>query len=150
MLDKIAISLFGLLVVSLPDLAAQQQSRASSEGPRAVVLQAVHDFGTIDQGATVSHSFTIRNDGTSPLTVSRIDLSQPGMKSRSGRTILPGAQGRITIDWDVTRMSGEVAAEAVVHLDDPGQPRVTLAIKGTITPPFKNQAGAGRLLQRGP
>jgi Protein of unknown function (DUF1573) len=137
MLDRIAISLFGLLVVSLPDLAAQQQSRASSEGPRAVVLEAVHDFGTIDQGETVSHSFTIRNEGTAPLTVSRIDLSQPGMKSRFGRTILPGTQGRITIDWDVTRMRGEVAAEAVVHLDDPSQPRVTLAIKGTITPPFE-------------
>jgi uncharacterized protein DUF1573 len=135
MRNKIAISLLGLLVVSLPELAAQQ-ARSSSEGPRAVVVEAVHDFGTIDQGATVSHSFTIRNDGTAPLTVSKIELSQPGMRSRFGRAILPGAQGRITIEWDVTRMSGEVTAEAVVHLDDPGHPRVTLAIKGTITPPI--------------
>jgi hypothetical protein len=135
--NKAAICLVVLLVVLLPEVAALQQSPSSSERPRAVVLAAVHDFGTIDQGATVTHTFTIRNDGTAPLTVSRIDLSQPGMKSRFGRTISPGTQGHITIEWNVTRMRGEATAEAVVYVDDPGQPRVTLMLTGRITPPIE-------------
>ena len=142
MLDKLVVSLCGLLVLSLTDaMAAPHQSRPSPEGPRAVVLEAVHDFGTIDQSSTVRHSFTIRNAGTAPLAISRIDLSQPGMKSRFGRTIAPGGEGRVTIEWDVARMSGEVSAEAVVYLDDPDQPRVTLAMKGTITPPIEIRPG---------
>ena len=142
MLDKLVVSLCGLLVLSLTDaMAAPHQSRPSPEGPRAVVLEAVHDFGTIDQSSTVRHSFTIRNAGTAPLTISRIDVSQPGMKSRFGRTIAPGGEGRVTIEWDVARMSGEVSAEAVVYLDDPDQPRVTLAMKGTITPPIEIRPG---------
>jgi hypothetical protein len=133
---RAAICLGGLLVL-LADVAALQQSPAAADGSKAVALEAVYDFGAIDQGATVSHSFTIRNDGTAPLTVARIDLSQPGMKSRFGRTIPPGAEGRITIQWDVTRMSGDVMADAVVHFENPGQPRLTLTIKGTITPPIE-------------
>jgi hypothetical protein len=137
MSDRTALCLCGLLLVLLSDVAAVQQSPSSPAAPRAVVVDDVYDFGTIDQGSIVSHSFTIRNDGTAPLIVSSVDLSQPGMKSRFGRTIAPGSRGNITIQWDVTRMSGEVMAEVVVHLDNPTQPRITLTIKGTITPPIE-------------
>jgi hypothetical protein len=139
--QKIPICVVTLGVMFLANATAVTQSPAPPDVPRAVVVDAVHDFGTIDQGTVVRHTFTIRNDSAAPLTVSKIDLSQPAMKSRFGRTIAPGTDGRITIEWDVARISGDATAEAVVHVDDPGQPRLTLTLTGRVIPPIEIKPG---------
>ena len=43
--------------------------------PRAVVGEAVHDFGIVRRGTTVRHTFTLSNEGTSRLVIGRAETT---------------------------------------------------------------------------
>lgn len=120
-------------VVQLVDLTAQVPP---SSQPHAVLAEVEHDFGTVSQGVVVRHTFTIRNDGAVPLEIRRIDMLQPSMKSRFPSVVAPGAEGRITIEWDTTRISGELSAEAVVTTNDPTRPDIRLSLRGAAIAPL--------------
>jgi hypothetical protein len=119
-----------VLLAALGVSAATLLRKPAEERPRVVFAEVEHDFGTVEQGTRVSHAFALRNDAQVPLSIARVDLSQPAMKSRFQRVVAPGDEGRIVVEWDTTRVRGELAANAVVHLDDPEQPTVTLSLKG--------------------
>lgn len=46
------------------------QAQARSSGPKVVVSEYRHDFGQVFAGQFMDHVFTIRNEGTSSLTLS--------------------------------------------------------------------------------
>jgi len=48
------------------------QAQARSSGPRVVVSEIRHDFGDVFAGQFMDHVFTIRNEGSSPLTLSDV------------------------------------------------------------------------------
>ena len=123
------------LVLSLSLLAppaAERPLLAQGQAPRAVVPQPDHDFGSVKQGDRLVHAFTIRNEGVSPLTILRIDLSVPGTKTRFKKTIAPGESGQITMEWDTSNVQGEFEAAAVVLLNDPDQARVSLSLRAIV------------------
>src|SRR5262245_18367570 len=78
---------------------AQLQPQVS-EPPRAIVESVSHDFGSAEQGTRLVHQFTIRNAGTSALTVTRLALSVRGMTAKVKPTILPGKEETLTVEWD--------------------------------------------------
>jgi len=143
---KPAIAIFALLIWTSVAIGAVAQPPAppvrlkpdtsDTERPRAVIAEPDYDFGTLEQGQLVTRSFTIRNEGTAPLTISRVELSQPSMRSRFRRVIPANSEGQITIEWDTTRFTGDLSAEALVFLDDPTQRRVSLTIKGIVRSPI--------------
>ena len=108
-----------------------------TESPRAVVPQRSHDFGTVKQGEKLEHTFILRNEGTAPLTIARIDLSVPGTKTRFGKTILPGGTGKIIMEWDTSSVQGEFEADATVRLNDPSQPKIGLQVKAIVKAPIE-------------
>src|SRR5262245_14299524 len=93
-----------------------------------------HHFGTVLQGSKVVHSFTLRNDGTAPLTIRRVDLSEHSMKARFAPLIPPGKEGQVRVEWDTDQIAGEVEAEAVVRFEEPARPGLTFVLKGIVTP----------------
>jgi Protein of unknown function (DUF1573) len=129
-------AILGMLIWRSGAIEGVGQPPAPTERPRAVVVEPDYDFGTLEQGQLVTRSFTIRNEGTAPLTISRVDLSQPFMRSRFRRVIPANSEGQITIEWDTTRFTGDLAAEAIVHLDDPAQRRLSLTIQGVVRSPI--------------
>lgn len=50
-------------------LAAARENSATpaAAGPKIVFPEPVHDFGTVTRGASVSHDFKVRNEGSAPL-----------------------------------------------------------------------------------
>ena len=128
--------ILGLVILASSQVDGVGQSTSVTEQPRAVVPEPTHDFGTLEQGGRVTHSFTIRNQGTAPLTIARVDLSQPSMQTRFKGVIPAGGEGQIAIEWDTTRFSGDLEAEAIVHVDDPVQPRLRLSLKGIVRSPI--------------
>jgi hypothetical protein len=93
----------------------------------------VHQFGTIIQGNTVTHSFTFRNTGTATVTINRIGSSCGcTVANVSHRIILPGKQGAITASFDSADFSGHVSKEIFVFLDNPAKPAHTLFMEGTV------------------
>jgi len=112
------------------------QAPPRSERPVAVVSEPDHDFGILERGELVTHGFSIRNEGTGPLTISRVELSQPFMKSRFQRVIPANGEGRITIEWDTSNFTGDLAAEARVFVDDPAQRQLRLTVRGIVRSPI--------------
>lgn len=57
------VALAALVWLSLPFAAGQDGQ------PKAVYPAMVHDFGTVERGATLEHTFIVRNEGTAPLEI---------------------------------------------------------------------------------
>lgn len=52
-----------LVWLSLPATVGQEDQ------PKAVFPAMEHDFGTVDRGAKLEHTFIVRNEGTAPLEI---------------------------------------------------------------------------------
>src|SRR5262249_26993058 len=64
-----------------------QRVDARGTGPRVVVSENHHDFGDVFSGQILDHVFTIRDEGTSPLTLS--DEVRPYVKAAWQRPAVP-------------------------------------------------------------
>jgi hypothetical protein len=101
--------------------------------PLTFVPEISHDFGPVAPGRTLGHTFAIRNDGTAPLTILRVEGSEPGMRSHFTSSVPAGETGRVRVEWTPDRASGNLDAHVVVHLTDPKRPRVTLSLTGVLS-----------------
>ena len=50
-------------------------SAQEAAGPRIVAKEVHYDFGKVVQGTEVSHVFEIRNEGSAPLNIERLQSS---------------------------------------------------------------------------
>jgi hypothetical protein len=123
--------IFGLtlVILSLP-------STASTDAPRAVIALTTYDFGTVKQGQEVAHTFVLRNEGTEPLRISQMAVSERGLKGRFRSVIGGGEEVEIPFVWDTSQVSREVEGKITLYLNDPDQPQVTLILKGVVVPPI--------------
>jgi hypothetical protein len=116
------------------EVATSKRTEVVDTGsPHADVVELGHDFGPIEPGRRLRHTFTIRNSGTAPLIISSVDVSEPGMRSRFSGPVAPGESAQIGIEWETDRPNGNLDAQAVVHLNDPHRPRVTFTMTGVVT-----------------
>lgn len=107
------------------------------ESSAVFLSETTHSFGTVMQGETINHAFVIRNAGSAPLKIARMELSELGMTARVTPLIPPGQEGKVTVKWDTLRVKGELTGEVVVYLDDPAQPPIVLLLKGVVKPPLE-------------
>ena len=115
--------------------ASDVTSKASSVvgTPRAIVKEIGHDFGPVEVGGLLTHTFTIGSGGTAPLSILRVEASDPAMRVRFSSVVPPGEVGRISVEWDALGASGDLDAHLVAYTSDPKRPRVTFTLSGTIT-----------------
>src|SRR6184192_3159806 len=73
--------------------------------------ESTYDFGTVKQGSKIAHAFTVKNSTAMPLTIRSIELSMPGMHARFVAVVAPSSEGKITLDWDTSHISGEMHEE---------------------------------------
>ena len=79
-----------------------QEERTAAAGPRIAFDRAFHDFGVIPQyGGIVKTAFTVRNNGTSVLTIGTITTScSCTSASISSASILPGKSAELSVRFD--------------------------------------------------
>jgi hypothetical protein len=78
--------LVGLLLVAGAPLASGRDSK-----PRIVITETSYDFGDVFAGQYMYHVFPIRNEGTSPLTMSDDVPGKPAVKPSSPASPATGA-----------------------------------------------------------
>jgi hypothetical protein len=80
---------------------AQEKETEQVEGPKIVFEESVHNFGDINQGDVVSHTFKFTNEGTEPLVLSNV-LTSCGCTAPnwSRDPIPPGEEGEITVRFN--------------------------------------------------
>ena len=128
---KIGWLMFGLAVAVAP-----LPSAASSDAPRAVFASTIYDFGTVKQGQEIAHTFMLRNEGSEPLKISHVEISERGLKGRFRSLIGAGEEIEIPFVWDTSQVKREVEGKITLYLNDPDQPQVTLVLKGIVVPPI--------------
>lgn len=102
--------------------------------PRAVFVENTFNFGKVKQGEQISHKFQVKNEGTAPLLLDRIDFNLPGLIAKFKPEIPPGGEGFIQVDWDSTSFSGPIGLEAELSSNDPVKPKFTFTLNGSIDP----------------
>jgi endo-1,3(4)-beta-glucanase len=99
------------------------------------------DFGSVSQGSpAVSHTFTVRNDGTAELTLE--DMTVPtGYTVAEGlsSTLAPGASDTFTVRLDTTT-TGTKAGEITFATNDSDENPFHFRITGTVNPAVANLA----------
>lgn len=107
---------------------------ATPGAPRAVFVEKTFNFGNIKQGTEVTHKFQVKNEGTAPLLLARVDFDLPGLTAKFKPEIPPGGDGFIQVDWNTTSFSGPIDLEAKLSSNDPVQPKFTFTLSGSIDP----------------
>ena len=94
----------------------------------------VMDFGRTDPGVPLSQTFTMRNTGTSDLTLGTISLPA-GFSLLSGygaTTLAPGATTTFSVQLD-TSAAGSYAGTVSLATNDPLQDPFTFSVSGTVS-----------------
>ena len=110
--------------------AVPGQPAAAPTGPTTTIAFAeeTFDFGTVDQGEKVSHTYKFTNSGSEPLILSNA-------KGSCGCTvpvwprepIAPGATGEITVEFDSKNKSGKRNQKVTITANtEPAQTVISL------------------------
>lgn len=101
--------------------------------PSVVVPQQVFDFGTLDQGTPVEHTFVLRNAGTDTLIVDHVKSSCGcTVGVIAGREVAPGQETFVAVRLDTTRLSGRATKIVTVYTNDPAVPIFGLTLTGQV------------------
>lgn len=116
--------------------AAGDTGNASDAGTKSAVVQldeTTFEFGTMARGTTMSHAFTVRNIGGSPL---HIEVGSTTCKCTVGdlstNDIAPQAEAEVRLEWTAKTMPGPFRHGATLLTNDPHQSRVELVVEGLV------------------
>jgi len=130
----IRFTIFFLLISIAGVVIAQTQG-----APRAVFGERAFDFGRVKQGEVVVHKFLVKNEGTAPLILDRIEFNLPGLTARFKPEIQPGSEGSIQIEVNTAHFTGEMDLEAEIRSNDPVQPKFTVVLNVVVDPVIEIQ-----------
>ena len=119
---------------------AERDVAAPSVGPKVFVEGGeIHDFGTMDRGASGKHDFVFRNVGTDPLLVRMKDKTCTCTAALGGgkewekgsqQTIPPGETFTLTLSWVVKTAMREFSQSAEFETNDPRRDIIRLLVHG--------------------
>ena len=106
-MKKLSILFFSLFLLN----AAYAQENAvaeSTDGPQITFAEDTHDFGDIEQGTKVSHTFEFENAGTEPLILSNV-LTTCGCTATDWPRdpVAPGDGGKIEVSFNSAGKMGK-------------------------------------------
>jgi hypothetical protein len=101
--------------------------------PRAIAEERTFDFGQMERGATLSHTFTIRNEGELPLRLAKGTTSCKCTLSGLNKQMLaPGETAGVTLEWTADTEQPAFRQTATIETNDPGRPRLQFEVTGRV------------------
>jgi hypothetical protein len=95
----IAISAYS----QMSTLLLEPEERASAMA-KLSMLETVHDFGTIDKGTPVEHTFVFRNEGDAALIISNVKTSCGCTASDYTKEVIaPGETGEVKATYNAAK-----------------------------------------------
>lgn len=117
---------FLLILFSIIAYNSNAQAKAEIENP-------IYDFGSFIEGADSTHTFLVKNTGTTPLYI--ISVSKPcgcTASTFSNQPILPNETGTVTIKYSSMGKRGAFNKTLQVKTNDPNKQISLITIKGTV------------------
>ncbi|MFQ6110279.1 MAG: DUF1573 domain-containing protein [Candidatus Aminicenantales bacterium] len=106
------------------------------KAPKIKFKEDSHDFGRVNQGEVLTHTFSFTNEGSAPLVIKRVRTSCGCTAVLvSEKTIAPGKKGEIKVNFDTKGFEGEVSKYIYVETNDPAQPKKQLTVTAKINVP---------------
>lgn len=117
------------LVLSTSFIVAQNSKKA----PKAEFKNGTYDFGKVNESVgSVSHTFTFKNVGSSPLIVQRVQAACGCTVAEYPKEpIMPGAEGNIKVTFRTTGNIGAFNKSLTVFSNVPDEVYV-LHLKGEV------------------
>lgn len=104
-----------------------------ARAPRAVAEDDQYDFHIMDPGQTAQHTFLIRNDGDSPLTLKIGPTTcKCTVADLPHSVVAPGATGSLGVQWTTLYQPGLYLQSASVMTNDPLNPKIQFSVYGKI------------------
>ena len=100
-----------------------------SAQPKAVVPASVYDFGDVQRGDVVSHTFEIKNEGDATLEITRVRTTCACAVTEHDASIEPGQTGRLSVELNTELLNSNAQAQAIVLTNDANNPKLTLTVK---------------------
>jgi len=106
----------------------------AAAAPHAGVPATAFDFGKISEDRPLTHTFVIKNTGTTPLHIEDVDPDCACTVPKYDKSIPPGSEGGITLTIKPFSVIHQFKKETKVRLNDPDQPRLVLTMTGVAIP----------------
>ena len=91
------------------------------------------DFGTITEGDTLSHIFTIKNTGGSILRITKVTSGcDCTITDLSKKELSPGDKAILRIQFNSRDYTGRIEKFVFIYSNDPKQPYKAIEIMGTV------------------
>lgn len=104
-----------------------------SSAPRVAFDQTLHDFGVVEQGTRVTHTYRFRNAGGLDLTIDNVRTSCGCTAAvTASRVVASGNAGAVVVECDTTDAVGSQNKTITVYSNDPAQPVTTLTLSGGV------------------
>ncbi len=136
----------GLTVIelgALPAGAVQADLRSSEQAaqgprPKIVVDKEEFDFGTMEHDTSLTHTFTVRNEGEKPLELTSGGVSCGHCTSFSiaQAGVAPGESTTVEVKWKGIN-GGPFRQSAVLNTNDPLRPSVSFTITGRVLSAYR-------------
>ncbi|MGC9454006.1 MAG: DUF1573 domain-containing protein [Phycisphaerae bacterium] len=106
---------------------------AANAAAKLVCEQPVHDFGTVGNVGTLSHTFVLRNDGDEPLKILNVLTCSSCTNPRLSRTeIPPGETAELTTEASMYGKVGRVSLDVTIRTNDPSNRRLKLELRAMV------------------
>jgi hypothetical protein len=111
---------------------AEPAKKAAATGPRPIIEipKMRQDFGEVFEREKFEYTFAVKNRGKADLIISDVKPGCGCTVANFDKVIAPGAEGKIELVLDGTRVHGDFVKTAQVHSNDPEHPELTLTIAG--------------------
>ncbi|HOO76848.1 MAG TPA: DUF1573 domain-containing protein [bacterium] len=110
-------------------LLAAGAAPTPSPAPRIDFAETAFNAGTVWEGDKAAHSFSFTNVGDTDLVIDRVKTSCGCTAALvTQKTVPPGAEGTIKVEFNTTRRSGNQRKTVYVYSNDPGLPNAQLEI----------------------
>jgi hypothetical protein len=114
-------------------------------GPKISLQQIEYDFGTVEQGTIVKHSFIITNNGGDVLIIKDVSASCGCTAANPDkRELSPGESTNINVEFNTNGRSGKQRKAVYVETNDPDNKKLELKIYGTIVKKMKESIGSNQ------
>ncbi len=114
-------------------------------GPKVAVQQLEHDFGDINEGDVVSHTYVISNNGGDLLKILDVRASCGCTAAKPEKSELnPGESTNLVVSFNSKGRKGPQSKTVTVSTNDPDKPNILLSFKCNIvvSKTVENKTGA--------
>ncbi|MBC8488552.1 MAG: DUF1573 domain-containing protein [Bacteroidetes bacterium] len=124
--------LFLVLLVSFISISftSDNDVSISAKDPKIVFTETVHNFGKVEQGIELNHSFEFKNKGKGVLEITGVSTSCgcTGAVLDGKKEYKRNETGEIKVKFNTQGRTGINRKTITVSSNDPANPTVTLAI----------------------